>query len=261
MSRSLNYPLGWPEEWMDGSDFSQDEYRATLRQLATINRWTGGHALVIDEIKRLLGSFPLSKTITILDFGSGGGDTLIALRAWLQNQKRTLPSIRLVGVDINPDAIEFAKNAAQERNDGVNDAIDLQFYQGDIFDPQFLAGIKIDVVITSMTLHHFRNEELLAIVEELMRRASLGVIINDLHNHWIAREFIRWITRLFGATRMICHDAPVSVERGFQVVDWLRLRNEISASGNRISSAFEFEWKWAFRWCVRIGAGVTRRVE
>jgi hypothetical protein len=56
--------------------------------------------------------------------------------------------------------------------------------------------------------------------------ARHGVVVNDLRRHWLA-------TRLFSRNRMIRHDAPLSVRRGFRTADLHRLRAEPGLDGLR----------------------------
>jgi hypothetical protein len=74
----------------------------------------------------------------------------------------------------------------------------------------------------------------------------LGVIINDLHRHPLAWAFIWAATRLLSRNRLIRHDAPLSVWRGFRPADFERLKKTPGLAGLR------YAWRPFFRYLVII---------
>jgi hypothetical protein len=74
--------------------------------------------------------------------------------------------------------------------------------------------------------------------------SRLGVVINDLHRHPLAWLGIWLMTRLFSRNRLIRHDAPLSVQRGFRPADFERLRDLPDLRGLR------YRWRPLFRYLV-----------
>jgi SAM-dependent methyltransferase len=87
----------------------------------------------------------------ILDLGCGGGQFLID--ACLQSDE-----IEGIGIDISEDAIDFARNLAQEN--GLEDRV--RFIVGDAFNPESWGNncLSVDVISAVGVVHeHFRSGE------------------------------------------------------------------------------------------------------
>jgi hypothetical protein len=103
-----------------------------------------------------------------------------------------------------------------------------------------------DIVTATLFTHHFPSEQLAEVFATLSRMARIGVVINDLHRHPMAWAGIWVATRLFSRNRMILHDAPLSVQRGFRSSDLDRLRST-PALGSMI-----YVWRPFFRYLITI---------
>lgn len=150
--------------------------------------------------------------LSILDVGAGSGDVNRALLRWANHQALDL---RITLIDIHPETCAAAAAYYQ-------DEPRVQVQQGDLFD---LAPNQADIVTASLFLHHFTDAQLPAAWSALLRAARIGVVVNDLHRHPVAWIGIRVATQLLSRNRMIRHDGPLSVQRGFQAADFMRLRS------------------------------------
>ena len=56
-------------EMMDDLNMEGEVLASTLRQIANVNRWLGGTALILDGIKKILKRVKKSETLKIADFG------------------------------------------------------------------------------------------------------------------------------------------------------------------------------------------------
>ncbi|AFL83859.1 flavin-dependent dehydrogenase [Belliella baltica DSM 15883] len=92
--------------------------------------------------------------------------------------------------------------------------------------------------------HHFTDEELLRLFGSFLKKAKLGIIINDLHRHQLAYFSIKALTRLFSKSPMVQNDGPLSVLRGFSKKDLTSILNRSGIENAQI------KWFWAFRWQV-----------
>jgi ubiquinone/menaquinone biosynthesis C-methylase UbiE len=102
---------------------------------------------------------------------------------------------------LNGRGLHLAKSALPL----IGDALDLPFQ-----DRSF------DIAMASLFFHHLSNEDCVRVLAQMWRIARRRVIINDLHRHAIAYFSIRVLTRLLSRSRMVRHDAPVSVRRSFR---------------------------------------------
>jgi hypothetical protein len=96
----------------------------------------------------------------------------------------------------------------------------------------------------AMFLHHFAEENAIAIVKSMDRVATQGILINDLHRNPLAYYGIYSLTRIFRATEMMQNDGPLSVLRGFTSKD-LRTIGQNAGLKN-----FTLQWRWPFRWIL-----------
>ncbi|WP_042479979.1 methyltransferase domain-containing protein [Solitalea canadensis] len=221
-SRSLE------KELLDADEIPSDDLRQNLRELDIINHYLGGHSITIKGIKQLIKN--QKQSISILDIGSGGGDTLKAVAIWGREQNQKL---KLIGVDLKNDCIEFAK-------ENCIDFPEISFIQSDYRTIEH-SDLKIDIIISSLFCHHLTNDEIVVFLRWMHKNSRTGFIINDLQRHPIAYQSIKLLTTLFSKSYLVKNDAKLSVARGFIKSDW---ENLIHKAG--IKNAY-IKWHWAFR--------------
>ena len=222
-------------ELMDDLTLATAELRQNLDELETINTWLGGYRPVLAALASLRERWPTGRPLLLADLGSGGGDTLRHVARWARRQR--LP-VQLVGIDANTFMLSYA--AAKSR-----DFPEITYRQQDIFSPDFAAQ-PYDVLTASLFCHHFTDAELVALLRRWQQQARVAVVINDLHRHALAYHSIRLLTKVLRGSRLVQHDAPLSVARAFSRADWRRL---LAAAG---ITGYTLRWCWAFRWQVVI---------
>lgn len=206
----------------------QTALNTNLLELEVINRWLGGYAVSFSGIRKL--NLPKGETITIADIGCGGGDGMIAIQKFC---RQLGVSVRMIGVDANPKAIEYAR--VRCKNHPEFDWVVQPF--------QDLEGLNADVYHCSLFAHHFYGSDLTELAK-LMQSARIGFVINDLHRHWLAYHSISILTKLFSKSYLVQNDARLSVAKGFS-------KEELSDLFPKSSvDQLDIQWKWAFRWQV-----------
>jgi hypothetical protein len=82
----------------------------------------------------------------------------------------------------------------------------------------------------------------------MRKNAERGIVINDLHRHFLAYHSIRILTQLFSSSYLVKNDAPLSVLRAFRKHELIKLMEQAEISD------YQIIWKWAFRWmiCIKI---------
>ena len=219
-------------ELLDNPGIPFDDIRRNMQELNFINTWLGGHAITIEGIKKFI-SVPAdnNKTWHICEIGCGGADNIRAISEW--GRKRNV-RMRFTGIDINPHCIGLARTAAlQHQADFI-----LSDYKEAVF------ASKPDIIFSSLFCHHFRNEDLVFMMQWMINNSSKGFFINDLHRNFLAYHSIKILAFLFSKSYLVKNDAPLSVVRGFSRQDILSLLNSAGATNFRVF------WKWAFRWLV-----------
>lgn len=221
-------------ELMDDLESSGEVIDQTLRELETINKWLGGNHVTINGLDLLMQKAGVARpTLTIADLGCGGGDMLMMIANWARKRGQ---DINLIGIDANPNIVEFAKK-------NTKNYPEISYRAINIFSDEFKA-LKYDIATSTLFTHHFNDRELIKLFTQIKSQASLGMVINDLHRHWFAYHSIKWLTAAFSKSVMVRNDAAVSVLRSFH-------RNEIAKILNRSNiSDYSVQWMWAFRWQI-----------
>ncbi|WP_111669136.1 methyltransferase domain-containing protein [Algoriphagus litoralis] len=222
------------KELMDDLDCSGEELAQTLRELKTINRWLGGNHVTTNGLKKLMDLHP-QDSYQIADIGCGGGDMIRIMDQWSKSQK---VAVNFLGIDANPNIIELAKVR-------LADVANVGWRVQNVFEPSF-SEEKADIITCTLFTHHFTDSELIALLRSFREKATLGLVINDLHRHWFAFHSIRVLTKLFSKSPMVQHDASLSVLRSFRKSDWERI---LGAAGIK---KYQISWFWAFRWQILI---------
>lgn len=222
----LSYRTDTPEI-MDDFDLPSAEITPVLEGLGKMNALFGGHKSIIKSLKK----FAVSNGYSVSDWGCGGGDTLIAIAKWAKSKQIDL---ELNGVDAAPAAVNYARQqAGGYRNISIT--------QADVIDEAYLIK-PADVIICSLFTHHFDDERWVKLIKNMEASAQKGIIITDLHRHWLLYHAIVFITRVFTRNAMARNDGPLSVMRGFKKHELLALLKKAQIDN------FKLTWRWPFRW-------------
>ncbi|WP_230471359.1 methyltransferase domain-containing protein [Hymenobacter jejuensis] len=225
------------EELMDDLTLASDALRQNLDELEVINKWLGGYRVVLDALQRLRPRLPTNRPLRLADLGSGGGDTLRYIARWA---RRHQIAVQLVGIDANAFMLDYAASKCQGYPE-------ISFEQQDIFSPEFRQK-QFDVVTCSLFCHHFSDESLSDLLQQLQHQARTAIIINDLHRNPLAYYSIKALTQIFRGSYLVQNDAPLSVARAFTRSDWKRILQHAHIEH------YTLRWQWAFRWQVVISA-------
>lgn len=218
-------------EIMDDFSLEGEELREALDKIASINQLLGGNKLTLQGIVQLLKASDVTKTITIMDVGCGNGDMLRMLSDY--GKKNNL-KFHLIGIDANAFTNEHAKVLSKEYDN-------ISYLCEDIFSEVF-AEVKFDILLCTLTLHHFKNNQIETILNVFQKQASIGIVINDLHRSAIAYRLFQSVCWLFQLNRMSREDGLTSILRGFKKNELEDFSIKIQATKQSIS------WKWAFRY-------------
>lgn len=217
-------------ELMDDLTLSGEELRRNLQELGAINNWLGGHKVVLDALEKIAKKHP-GKIFRIADIGCGGGDTLKSIAKWASKKG---VSVQLTGIDANDFMVQYTRRQCS----GFDN---IMIEQHDVFSPDF-AREKYDIIVCSLFCHHFTDEQLTGMFRQLYSQATIAVIINDLHRHWFAYYSIKYITAIFSGSKLVKHDAPLSVWRAFRRGELKYLVRQAGIYD------YTLRWMWAFRW-------------
>ncbi len=219
------------EEIMDDFDLQGIELEQTLTDLENINLWLGGNKITLNGIKQLLKNVPSTSVIRIADVGCGSGAVLREIAKWGRSKNIDL---ELIGVDANTHAIEIAQRRSAYYPE-------IQFADLNVFSEAYKQE-TYDIVLCTLTLHHFKNEEMLKLLTVFKDQASIGVVINDLHRSKIAYRLFQVFCKIFINNEIARKDGLISILRGFKRIDLNKLAHNFPEQQHSI------QWKWAFRY-------------
>ena len=97
-----------------------------------------------------------------------------------------------------------------------------------------------DIALCTLFLHHFKNEEIISVLKTTIEKATIGVVVNDLHRHKLAYYLFKLIG-FFIKNKMVRQDGLTSILRSFKRKDLENIAKEIKVH-------FSIQWKWAFRY-------------
>ncbi|QBN17629.1 methyltransferase domain-containing protein [Flavobacterium nackdongense] len=230
MSIHTKYRSNEPE-LMDDFAMQGEILREALDKIAKINQLLGGNQLTLNGVQKLIQKSPKATPITIVDVGCGNGDMLRRLADYgLENQLH----FNLIGIDANDFTINHAQQLSEEYSN-------IRYRCEDIFDKAF-ADLKYDIVLCTLTLHHFKEDEILKLMTLLNTNSRIGIVINDLHRSALAYRLFQVLCFVFRLNSMSRADGLVSILRGFKKEDLVRFSKKLNLTHYKI------QWKWAFRY-------------
>lgn len=187
------------DEWMDEPGLDAGLHADALRGLSRVNQFSGTAGHVYRLIKRLAPERS-DVPVRVLDVACGGGDLATRIKKKADREGRLF---EVVGVDISPTALEFARDRARR------EAVEVEFRQADVLSGGLPEGF--DVVYSSLFLHHLEPEQIARVLGEMRSVAARGLVIQDLLRSRFGYLLAKWGIRFLTASP-VCHvDGPLSV--------------------------------------------------
>ncbi|TLP81425.1 methyltransferase domain-containing protein [Maribacter sp. ACAM166] len=217
-------------EIMDTFSGTTDELDIILQDINRVNRLLGGYNITLSAVFDLISDKNL-ESYTILDMGCSEGTMLRKLAK--EARKRNI-TLTLIGVDLNTQSLKLAREYS-------TDFPEISFVECNILTADF-SNLNIDVVMTTLTLHHFSDQGVVKFVNQFNKLASLGVVINDLERSSIAFYLFKAFSFFFIKTEIAKKDGLLSIRRAFRKKDLVAYANQVKNASHYI------QWKWAFRY-------------
>ena len=218
-------------EIMDDFDMKGEVLRDALDKIAKINQLLGGNKLTLEGVKNILKQNPNQEKITIVDVGCGNGDMLRTLADY------AIPNaikLELIGIDANQFTVDYAQKLSTQYPN-------ISYRCEDIFDKAF-ENLHYDIVLCTLTLHHFKDDEIIKLLSLFKKNAKLGIVINDLQRSSISYRLFHGLCVVFRLNHMSREDGLVSILRGFKKPELEQFSKKLQFKN------YSIEWKWAFRY-------------
>lgn len=216
---------------MDDLSRSGEIIDQTLRELDIINHLLGGNQVTLQGLRTLLKKNKPNSDLHVVDLGCGSGEML---KLVAQKFRTTNPQSTFTGIDANANIMHYAQKH-------VADFPEISILAEDILGDRF-KELKFDIVLATLFLHHFSSTQLIDIFKGLKQQTKIGMVINDLHRHWLAYYSIKFLTKFFSRSAMVKSDGPISVLRGFEKHELIEILQKSGIEN------YTLKWKWAFRW-------------
>lgn len=228
MALNTKYRTDEPEI-MDDFAMEGEILRDALDKIAKINQLLGGNKLTLQGVQDLLPANP--NEIVIVDVGCGNGDMLRTLAEFgLKNNLK----FKLIGIDANNFTVSHAKQLSEKYPN-------ISYLCQDIFSKEFV-DVKYDIILCTLTLHHFKDDEIVYLLNTFYTTATIGIVINDLQRSAIAYRLFQGLCFVFQLNAMSREDGLVSILRGFK-------KEELVAFSKKLNfSKYKIHWRWAFRY-------------
>ncbi len=197
--RQRSYEL----EHLDKGDYTPEEYEGCIVELQRVNRWLGDTKALRNSLLKEIAAAEV-QAFSVLDVGAGSGELLRVMAQWANETNR---GARLVGLELN-------ERSAKEIVEGSQQYPQISSVRGDAFRVPF-RDQQFEYVICSLFTHHFRDPQVVDLLQEMARVARRKIFVIDLHRNIVAYTFFTTIAKLFLHNRLIREDGALSILRSF----------------------------------------------
>ena len=218
------------EEIMDNFKGPASTLKVVLDDISRVNRLLGGNGITIKAVSKLIRDNP-QDSYTIMDFGCADGTMLRSLARYCRKQQI---KAEFIGIDLNSDALNIAKDASK-------DFPEIRYLLQDVLQLE-QADLDCDIVITTLTTHHFTNEQLPKLLKQFAALSKIGFVNNDLHRSGVALFLFKIFSIVFIKTKIAKVDGLISIRKGFKKEDLRNFANLMPSMNHFIA------WRWAFRY-------------
>ena len=191
-------------EKIDTGDYTEQEYDDFLRDIRHINRFVGDTSALKNSLLKEVKKHNL-KTLSVLDVGAGSGELLRMIADFARKSKI---KTNLTGLELN------ARSAEAILEESV-DYKEITAVRGDALNLPF-ENDSFDFVICSLFTHHFNDENVIKILQEMTRTARRKIYVIDLHRHKMAYFLYTKLLSLLIRSSLVREDGALSILRSFK---------------------------------------------
>ncbi len=217
-------------ELMDDFKEGMKALRAVYDDINRVNSVLGGNSITIKAISKLMREHP-RQTYSIVDMGCGDG---AMLREVAQFTRKNNIKVKLIGIDLNADVIQLAREASLAYPE-------ISFLQKDILHLS-VSDLHCDIIISTLAMHHFAHEDIVSFLRKFNQLARIAVVINDLQRSLWAYYLFKLYSLIFIRTRTAKVDGLISISKGFIKPELQHYATLFPEYHHKI------KWKWAFRY-------------
>lgn len=218
----------YEEELLDAGAGTDEDVAGSLSDLRRVNRLLGGTRVVLRALESSMSLRPADK-LSLLDVGTGSADIPEAVLRW--SAERGIKA-RVAALDISERNLRVARTRL-----GISR--DIELVRGDARELPF-APRSFDFVTASLFLHHFSDDDVVALLRAFSQVAKRTLIVNDLVRNLVPYYFIRVVGSLFATSFLTRNDGPVSVLRGFTAAELDGMARRAGLGRYRVERLFPY---------------------
>ena len=191
-------------ELMDRPQPVSPELEEDLRSIRQLNRWFGSHRIIRHFVCRWVKP---GARMRIVDLATGSGDIprLIVDRA-----RKIGATVEIIALDRQSATLEIARKLS-------GDYSEISFVEADILE--FNPPDGYDLVLCSLALHHFSNEDAVRVLRRCRELSRKFVLVSDLRRGWLGMIGVHLLTALIFRAPMTRYDARLSMARAFSFAE------------------------------------------
>lgn len=187
-------------ELMDRPDASPQELEAALHSLRGLNRYFGSYRVVSHFLQRWVHR---GDRLRVADLATGSADIP---RLVGDHARAVGAQVEIVAVDFQPSTISTAQRLSSAYPEIRCECADVM---------TFGAAGEFDLVICSLALHHFSDDDAIRLLRRCRELSRACVLVSDLRRGFLARIGVYLLTALIFRDRMTREDGRASVRRAF----------------------------------------------
>ena len=187
-------------EMMDRPQSISPELERDLERIRQLNRWFGSYRLVLSFVRRWIQP---GVRMRIADVATGSGDIP---RLIVDYARKNGARVEIHAIDRQAPTLEIAtKLSAGYPEISYREANILEWDGNEAYD----------VVLCSLTLHHFSDEDAVKVLWRCRELSKRFVLVSDLRRGFLAGIGVHLLTALIFREPMTRYDARLSAERAF----------------------------------------------
>lgn len=215
-------------ELIDTGEYTPEQYEQCLSDLRFINRYVGDeHALKRTMLREIKGQ--QNKEFSALDIGAGSGELL---RACAKFARKSETRAKLVGLELNARSAESLLEESSRYSE-------ISSIRGDALNLPFERN-SFDYVFCSLFTHHFKENEIVAILKTMSEIARHKIFVIDLHRHPFAYGLYRIFTAATFMGYLVKKDGALSVKRGFKPAELAALASDAQLTNFKVERYFPY---------------------
>ncbi len=219
-------------EIMDDEALAVPLHRDALAALSRINTLSHAAQRFWKPLRR--HARDRRQKLRVLDLACGGGDILLEL--W-RLTRRESEQWEFAGCDKSGVALDMARERASAAGASI------EYFKLDILDEEIPE--RFDVVINSLSLHHFDAQNVTAILEK-MARAQL-VVVSDLRRSRTGLVLAHLAGHVLARSPVVRVDGPRSVRAAYTIPEMRAMAENAGMLGARIDPVWPcrmlLQWK------------------